>query len=565
MYKFKINKIQVNTCNEILDINPKKINILVGPNNSGKSRFLKELRNYISGDNKDLKIINNIEYTFPKNFSEFNESYNISGKIFRDRYGTQRLKSYSNKPEPFNMTSTLESCFTQQLKTFYEDITAFFYRVITNKDKQAFLNYAGSLFYQYLGTEERLTICKEQNNCGMDSSSTNYLSSFKYKADLLKNLSERVQNLFKKNIYLDSQTLGDRLVFRISENFDYIKNYSENEASRLFHESKLDDQGDGLKSFVSTFLSLNSEENDVLLLDEPEAFLHPPLARKLGEMIGESSSENRTIFIATHSVEILKGILSKNQDVNVIRITRSEENKNTFTIVEKDILKNILENPLLRVSRVLEGIFCEKVIITEAEADELIYQELIEKLFENSGIYFAHGQNKQTLTSIAQLYQKIGVNYEIIVDFDVLRVAKEFSNFLSLMKISSEEINHFINYSNSLRKIVESSIDITGMTEEDIKKEKEKIKDKAYHKKGIRFFNRKIKLKLEKSFSFFAENHLHILKTGELETLLEEYGVNYKPKKEWIIEAINKIANLNKEDIPPTDDLYIFLQNIVKQ
>ena len=44
-------------------------------------------------------------------------------------------------------------------------------------------------------------------------------------------------------------------------------------------------------------------------------------------MIGDFDDEERTIFVATHSVEILKGILSKNQNVNVIRITRSKDNK----------------------------------------------------------------------------------------------------------------------------------------------------------------------------------------------------------------------------------------------
>ena len=123
--------------------------------------------------------------------------------------------------------------------------------------------------------------------------------------------------------------------------------------------------------------------------------------------------KNALFFVATHSVEILKGILSKTQDVNVIRITRSEDNKNSIMLLNQDLLNTILQDPLLRVSRVLEGIFCEKVIITEAEADELVYQELIEKLIPESGVFFAHGQNKQTLAPIAELYQKIGVDMKL--------------------------------------------------------------------------------------------------------------------------------------------------------
>ena len=55
MYKFKINKIEVNGTTGKEIIIPKKINIIVGPNNSGKSRFLKELRDYMSGETKILK------------------------------------------------------------------------------------------------------------------------------------------------------------------------------------------------------------------------------------------------------------------------------------------------------------------------------------------------------------------------------------------------------------------------------------------------------------------------------------------------------------------------------
>ena len=47
MYKFKIDKILANKSNGTEEIIPKKINVLVGPNNSGKSRFLKEIRDYL--------------------------------------------------------------------------------------------------------------------------------------------------------------------------------------------------------------------------------------------------------------------------------------------------------------------------------------------------------------------------------------------------------------------------------------------------------------------------------------------------------------------------------------
>lgn len=118
MYKFKIDKIIVNKSNGTEEIIPKKINVLVGPNNSGKSRFLKEIRDYLSGDNRDIKIIKCIEYPFPDDFSELDKAYDVTSKMVKDQYGNWMLKSYSNKPtQVLDMTASLESYFTRNMNT----------------------------------------------------------------------------------------------------------------------------------------------------------------------------------------------------------------------------------------------------------------------------------------------------------------------------------------------------------------------------------------------------------------------------------------------------------------
>ena len=567
MYKFRINQIDVNSTTGIQNIIPKRINIIVGPNNSGKSRLLKELRDYFAGDHRDLKILSNVDFLYPENFEEINESYNVESKMVRDTYGNWMLKVYTNKPDQsLDMTASLESYFTRNINAFGGNWIEHFTNVVEQKNKTEFLNWFGSLFYQYIGTEERLTICKKQRNYGMDSNSTNYLSSFKYNEDLLKGLSNKVRQFFGKDIYLDSQTLGDRLLLRVGENFDGIREKqlaNETEARKLFEEDMLDDQGDGLKSFVSTFLSLNHGSSDVLLIDEPEAFLHPPLARQLGEMIGESQNENKIIFIATHSVEILKGILSTCTEVNVIRITQPEPHKNEVKLVDQEVLNAILQNPLLRVSRVLEGIFCDRVIITEAEADELVYQELIEKMFSESGLFFAHGQNKQTLATIAELYKKIGVRFEIITDFDVLRQPAELYSFLKLMPIEEKERQRIQNHASQLRELVNNSINTAGMNEDQIKSTQKNKRDEVYHKMGIRFFDETKRNQIIKCLDMLSSFHLHILQTGKLETLLEHYGLDYQEKNKWIVNAINRISQLKTEDIDEESFVYTFLHKIV--
>ena len=567
MFRFYIDTISVKTADGILSIVPKKINVLVGPNNSGKSRLLREIRDYLSGDMSSLKMLDEIQYPFPEDLPELDEAYHITDKMTQDFYGNWMLKAYSNKPtQAMDMNVTLENYHMRNLATVSGDWIQHFESIIARKDYSQFFTWCGSLFYQYLGTEERLTICKMQRNYGLDSNSINFLSSFRFQGQLLDELANKVRYLFKQDIFLDTQTLGDQLAFRVGEDFSYARTGhidTEELARKLFRESLLDDQGDGIKSFVSTFLSLKSDQCSVLLLDEPEAFLHPPLARQLGEFIAEAQEEHRTIFVATHSVEILKGILSKSQDVNVIRITRPQPSKNEITVLEQDVLAGILQDAMLRVSRVLEGVFCEKVIITEAEADELVYQELLEKIVPESGAYFAHGQNKQTLAEIAKMYQKIGIQHEIITDFDVLRVPSEFKKFLSLMPLEEKEQQRLLNKAVKLREIINQSANTVGLSEEKKAQEEKRKRNDVYHKQGIRFFAPNLQRKIREALDLLSTYHLHILESGELETILEEYNVAYTSDKSmWFDKAIKRISELKPEDISRESELFRFISRI---
>lgn len=568
MYKFKINGLQLNTIDGELPLQPKKVNVFIGPNNSGKSRFLKELRDYLSGDMGDLSIIKEMKFDYPKDFDVLNDSYNLSSKMAKDLNGNWVLRAFSNKTDnAWNVHASFDSLYTRNLHSFGGDWKEHFRNIVNSKEKNSFFQYFGPLFFQYLGTEERLTICKEQLNHGLDSNNTNYLSSFKFESELLKKLSENVERIFKKCIVLDTQTLGDRLVFRVGNDLKYVNGLFANEQediTRLLNEKKLDNQGDGLKAYVSTFLSLNLKGSDILLIDEPEAFLHPPLARQIGELIGDFA-EDKQIFISTHSVDVLKGILSKNQDVNIIRITQPETYKNKISVLNKEVLENIIHNPLLRVSRILEGLFCEKVVITEAEADELIYQELIEKTFTQSGLYFAHGQNKQTLADIAALYDKIGIAYEIITDFDVLRVNDEFNEFLNIMKLDETTKQQYRKYIGELRTKIEGDVSTEGLDEEARKHALKAQKDKAYHELGIAYLDDgELKNNITQLLDDMDRKHLHILRTGELETLLLPFNVEYTHNKgRWIVLAINKISELTKEKIESQQTIHDFLSCIV--
>jgi len=87
---------------------------------------------------------------------------------------------------------------------------------------------------------------------------------------------------------------------------------------------RLEEQGDGMRSFATVVLGMLAPDTpSLLLLDEPEAFLHPPQARLLGEFIAKERPPHAQLFIATHSPDVLQGLLNSARDhLRVIRIQR---------------------------------------------------------------------------------------------------------------------------------------------------------------------------------------------------------------------------------------------------
>jgi predicted ATPase len=66
-------------------------------------------------------------------------------------------------------------------------------------------------------------------------------------------------------------------------------------------------EGSGFLQWLSVFALATSPEIDVLLLDEPDAHLHPTLQSRLFDFLGELSDTSGTqVLIATHSTEILR-------------------------------------------------------------------------------------------------------------------------------------------------------------------------------------------------------------------------------------------------------------------
>ncbi|MEV4915416.1 AAA family ATPase [Streptomyces tirandamycinicus] len=72
-------------------------------------------------------------------------------------------------------------------------------------------------------------------------------------------------------------------------------------------------EGSGFLQWLSVFTLATTDDVDVLLLDEPDAHLHPTLQAQMVEQLEDlASKKNKQVLLATHSSEILKTVDHRN-------------------------------------------------------------------------------------------------------------------------------------------------------------------------------------------------------------------------------------------------------------
>ncbi|RYZ91046.1 MAG: ATP-binding protein [Proteobacteria bacterium] len=191
----------------------------------------------------------------------------------------------------------------------------------------------------------------------------------------------------------------------------------------------LSEQGDGMKSFTSIILhSLFRGLISVRMLDEPEAFLHPPQARVIGEFLSREKNPDSQLLIATHSSDVLEGLISGGEKkVRIIRIQR-KGNVNTIKELSRDKVAKISNDTLIKYSNVLEGIFYQHVIVCESDSDCLFYQSILSTTAVSGDVVpdvlFIHGAGKHRVSQLSDTLRDLGVPVSVIVDIDILKEEK---------------------------------------------------------------------------------------------------------------------------------------------
>jgi len=192
---------------------------------------------------------------------------------------------------------------------------------------------------------------------------------------------------------------------------------------QLEHMPMVEEQGDGMRAFIGLLLVLLATPFPLVLIDEPEAFLHPPQARELGRQLAALGDQQKVI--ATHDLDVLLGLLDGPASLTVIRLDRDGAS-NKAAVLEQEDISELWRDPTLRYSGLLEGLFHRGAIVCEGEADALLYNAAldaarVQATQPSSDLLFTHCGGKGRLPAAIAALRKVDVPVAAIGDLDVLR------------------------------------------------------------------------------------------------------------------------------------------------
>jgi ABC-type cobalamin/Fe3+-siderophores transport system ATPase subunit len=396
--KLKITKIAFqageSATSPSLEINSSTVVILVGPNNSGKSLALREIENWCFGQDTVRKVIKDIAIDFPTDPSVAEKLLRVFETKPPPNQGVDPLTFWAGKPE-----------FRQDSQTRYTSLRLDDLRNSVNSQNIPRLRQLLSSFYTVrLDGRTRFSLVDPRPTGDLQSHPQNHLWA------LFVNDSEREQvrkltnEAFNLHFVIDPTAMQTfRVRMSVNEPSSKSEEQALDEKARNFHSKAqlIDELGDGVKTYTGLIAAILCLPHSIILVDEPEAFLHPPLARRLGYNLSKIAQERKaSLIVATHSSEFLVGCMNAVNDVSVVRLTyeRSVATARTLAATE---LSTIMCDPLMRSTNVLRALFSRAAVITESDADRAFYEEINRRLqSENRGIkdaLFLNAQNVGTL------------------------------------------------------------------------------------------------------------------------------------------------------------------------
>ena len=262
--------------------------------------------------------------------------------------------------------------------------------------------------------------CKTEHQEAIDKVSDELRKTI---GNVFADLKNDINNQLKKTLSLMNVSIDISMLENKSE--DYYKNIRLSVDDGI--ETPLENKGSGLQSLIMIelfkFYCKIFNQSSLLILEEPELFLHPHAKRMLSDILIDFIGDDRNqIIITTHSEEFLHNVDIEN--INVIRKTSDGTKKSRISKENYGDGKELQKLKIELQHKNAEMFFAEKVILVEGE-EQIIIPEIIKKIYgknilNNNDISIVKVGGKSYFSIYRKVLDDLNIKNYIIADYDII-------------------------------------------------------------------------------------------------------------------------------------------------
>lgn len=430
--KFTVTNYKVFRNTFTIEFSDNSIAILTGRNNTGKSTILEAINCFFQKASKANAISNdcfsdlNKEIILESEFDLKGEKLTVIKKYeveatpkFYDKSGDEikakhKLKDKLDKileRKPFYITpSMLPDDINDLIQSIYSEILKGNLESLENSEDE-------SVDPELVEEYEKLKKTYPE-----------FLKKIKLSTDRVlekvsNDVSINLQTLFSNKDLVLSVEGGESEGFSPS---DILKSTS----SEVYIDSNkkekmsLANQGTGLQRMSLIFLIQNmiekkllgEDDNKLLLIDEPEAFLHPEAVRALSRSLYKIG-EKMPLIISTHS-PILIDLSENHTSIQVFRVGEKQAIRLYKSEREKFDEDDIRNMKILNYvdSYVNEFFFADKIVIVEGDTEYIAFKHFAK--VKNVNVHIIRARGKSTIVTLMKILNQFNTSYDVLHDVD---------------------------------------------------------------------------------------------------------------------------------------------------
>lgn len=396
---------------------PGEITLFVGPNNAGKTYFLKTLRALLYGKSPD-----------GNDFSDSVLEALTVDWLIRGTRGKELLLRRMEKYRGGNGYYNVPRRQTSVSSNFVTETSV--YDALNSPDV---LGDLAELFVSFDDVGDRLNETKPQRQAAPRDQQSLIQQAWEHPA-VFEEFSEKFLRVFgeETSYYnLGWGEIGLLLAPALKSASTLSEPLSPLTREHMENSPKLWEQGYGMRSVAGLLLRIYAGESSIVLIDEPEAFLHPPQASALGSVLADvATMKNKQIFVATHDRNFIASLIrSSRTPLQIVRLSRRGELPEA-TLLDSDSIRSAQRASEIRFTPFLDSLFADLTILVENERDAVFYDEAFRSFAESSTdpdirslpdrVLFLSGGGFPGIPRLAHALTEMGIKVRTIADFDVL-------------------------------------------------------------------------------------------------------------------------------------------------